>query len=261
MSGKDEGFVPAVPRREKKDKKAKQPKQEKPQQQPKETKPEKPAEESKPAINENTVICNVCFKIGHKSDSCPEKKGKSDINYCNKCGKAGHRGTDCKVTLEMGCFYCGESSHTYHRCPQREKILFESDGVKRESYVICRNCGCLGHLSHECKEPVQRRQLCFRCGEVGHSTKDCPKPEEDPSVYRVCRHCGEIGHFASECKVPNIQHPDVCPLCGQIGHTVDECPSDMPSESKPVEKKPEQKAPKKTMKSADLKDTEQFPAL
>jgi len=260
MSGKEEGFVPVFPKREKKDKKdkkVKQPQQEK----PKETKAEKPAEEAKPLINENTIICNFCYQIGHKSDACPEKKAKSDVVYCSRCGKAGHVTKDCHVKFDVECFFCGESSHTYAKCPLREKFLHEVEGGKKESSLICRNCGAVGHLAHECKEPVQRRRLCLRCGEEGHTSSSCKKPADDPSAFRLCHHCGEIGHLTSECKVPGVQPLSICELCGQPGHSAENCPADMPSEPA-KEKKPEPvKAPRKKLDSSDLQDTEQFPSL
>jgi len=271
MSGTEDGFVPAVPRREKKEKKAKQPKQEKPQQQqqqqqPKQTKApeaEKPAEQPNAVINERTVMCPICYNIGHRAEACPEKKTRNDTVYCIRCGKAGHRSTDCKVKTEkFECFFCGNNTHTYSQCPEREKILHViEEGRKGQSSVICPKCGCVGHVGSNCKEPNPRRRICRRCGEEGHTVEECKKPEEDHSAFRLCYRCGEIGHVSDECKVLNVQHPDVCPLCGQIGHTVDNCPSDMPS-GKPVEEKKHEKAPaKKTLNSSDLMDAEQFPSL
>jgi len=210
----------------------------------------------KPVINENSVICMFCYKLGHISDNCPEKKGKTDVVYCVRCGKAGHLAKDCKMTVEKECFYCGESTHTYSQCPEREKVLFEADGHKKESFVICRNCGAVGHLMSECKQPSQRRQLCYRCGEVGHSSSKCSKPAEESASFIVCHHCGEIGHYTRDCKVPSVQHPDVCPLCGEIGHSADECTSDMPSKPKAVEKKVEPVVEKKPEPVVEKKKTE-----
>jgi len=265
MSAKEGEFVPVNPKREKKEKKAKQPAQEKKpaQEKPKEAKEEKPAEQ-KSLINEHTLICLNCYQIGHKSEACPEKKAQSDVYYCSRCGRAGHRAADCKQSMEKECFYCGQNTHTYSQCPEREKVLFEVDGRKKESSQICRNCGCVGHTVRECKLPDQRRHICFRCGEEGHSSNKCEKPAEDHSQYLLCRFCGEIGHSTSDCKAPKVQRPDVCPICGQIGHKKEECTLDMPEEVTKVveEKKPEPvKAPKKTMTSSDLQDTEQFPSL
>jgi len=267
MSGKEQEFVPVGRRDRKKEKKQPQAKP-----QPQKEKPVAPKVEEKksevvaekPAISEHTVICNFCYQIGHTSENCSEKKGKTNVSHCIACGKAGHHAGECTTKTVMNeCFFCGDNRHTMLQCPEREKLLFERDGHKKVSTIVCRNCGCVGHTVSECKEPVQRRIVCMRCGEVGHQSSKCTKPAEDSSAFRVCRHCGEIGHLASECKVPSIQKPDVCPLCGQIGHTVDECPADMPA--KPQEPKAEpvhEKAPrKKNLTGSDLQDTEQFPSL
>jgi len=262
----EEGFVPAVPRREKKDKKAKQPKQEKPQPQPaKEAKTvEKKEEESKPVINENSIICQSCYKIGHTSDKCPEKKQRFRP-FCNKCGSSDHLGNECKFKgfFESECYYCGANTHFCGHCPEREKIVFVGeDDRKKECFRFCLKCGEFGHTIQFCKDSSKRRAFCFRCGEEGHTSSECKQPKEDESSFTVCYRCGELGHQSSECKVVNKAYPDVCPLCGQIGHTVDECPSDMPSASAPVKEEKREKAPaKKVIKSADLKDTDQFPSL
>jgi len=273
MSGKEEEFVPVGRRKDRREKKEKKPQQEKPKQQkeapkkeaPKEApkKEEKPAvEESKPVIDEKTLICPICYNIGHKADSCPDKKPKSDIRYCSRCGKAGHRAADCKASLDSGCFFCGEHSHHFSLCPVRAEFLREDeDGKKKEFCVICRNCGGLGHKSSECKQPSLRAKFCHNCGEEGHNAEECDKPVEKLGSTIVCHRCGEIGHTASDCKVPSMHRLEVCPICGQFGHGIDECPSDMPS--KPASEKPahEKVQRKKLMTSTDLQDVEQFPSL
>jgi len=204
-----------------------------------------------------------CYNLGHKSDACPEKKhAKEYVKYCIACGKPGHNSSECHVSSVNDCFFCGNQKHTYKQCPEREKIVFERDGKKMESTLICRNCGAVGHSSRECKEPSQRRQVCMRCGAVGHITSGCPQPAEDSSSFIVCLHCGEIGHKAADCKVPSIVRPNVCPLCGQIGHTKEECTADMPKTEEAV-KEPvkEDSRRKKAITASDLKDTEQFPSL
>jgi len=275
MSGVEQEFVPVGGRRDRK-KEKKQPEKAKAEKTEKKTekkaekavekvekKVEKKPEEAKPLINESTIICSYCYKIGHKSDSCPEKKAaKPNELRCIRCGGVGHFVNQCEVSFLNECFYCGKNDHGYGQCPERAKILYEHDGRKKESSLICVNCGCVGHSVRECKEPAQRRQVCMRCGEVGHLQSKCEKPAADQNQYRVCHHCGEIGHIASECKVPSVAKPDVCPLCGKIGHSVSECPADMPEKpATEAKKEPQEKPRKKGISSSDLEDIEQFPSL
>ena len=210
--------------------------------------------------------------VGHRSDKCPAKAAEKSEEMCVFCGKPGHKLADCPTgdpVREMECFFCGEKNHTYYQCPKRKEFLTKSEDGEREfeSYVVCRNCGRVGHFESKCDQPSQRKTVCFHCGQTGHTSKECPNPKESAEALRVCRHCGELGHFATECPEPSVARPAKCPLCGGFGHKLEDCPRDMPAEKPKEEAKPKaapKPAPKpkaKPLTPSDLNSTEQFPSL
>ena len=121
------------------------------------------------------------FSVGHRADKCPARAAEKREDQCILCGKSGHRSSDCPtgdVVREMECFFCGEKGHLYHQCPKRKPFLVKIEEREVESYVVCRNCGRVGHIESKCDQPSQRKTVCFRCGETGHTGKECPKPVE-----------------------------------------------------------------------------------
>lgn len=120
-------------------------------------------------------VCSNCFQPGHLAADCINEKA------CNKCRKPGHLAREC-LNVPI-CNTCNLSGHVARQCPNQalplpfqpqfpSPLMFGGPPiVGGQLYnIYCRNCGCPGHISHQCMFMI----MCSVCGDRGHQPFECP---------------------------------------------------------------------------------------
>ncbi|CAI7765399.1 unnamed protein product [Closterium sp. NIES-54] len=88
-----------------------------------------------------------------------------------------------------------EVERTAERAPEHRRPAWSAAPVDREQPPRgrgdtrkCHNCGQMGHLRRDCRNPP----ACSICRQEGHQRRDCPEA-------LVCGKCGRRGHVEREC--------------------------------------------------------------
>jgi hypothetical protein len=94
----------------------------------------------------------------------------------------------------------GEAS----RQPEAAGINLGMD-ANRNLYVVCFNCGDMGHLSSFCKRP----KVCFICRQTDHVVENCPEWLKPPMAAQ---------YYGSACVGLGFYHIDVGARGNRFSH-------------------------------------------